>query len=200
MPRQDENIRRILGRAAQDEAFRNSLFSDRASALEKEDLSENERLMLLAASDEQLRKMIDAIKDKPWYERNLAIGGAGKLLIGAAAVAAAAAIFTPATLGHSREAAYEAHALSSLKQIYLVENQYREEYGVYAPESVLRTKDEVRQILEQHQRPHGYEIIIESSDETFAVTARHKTRADTRPMLRIGPDGEVRILPSPRQD
>jgi len=191
MSASDQNIRRILDRAARDDSFCKELLAKRETALANEELPEPERLMLLAASEAQLTKMIEAARKKPWYARDLGVGWAGKVLIGGAALAAAASLAIPQTLGHSREVSAETEVRSCLRQIYLVEAQYHQEYGVYAPLHVLRDHKDIKYILEYYQHPGWYEIVLESNENTFTATARHKTRPGTRPALRIDPSGNI---------
>jgi hypothetical protein len=193
MSEPDRNIQRILERATQDEAFRQALMSDREAALVDADLSDSERRMLMAASEQQLALMIDNA-GRPWYRKKLSRKAQAVALgIGAVVVGGTLLLSTPSSAGISPEAWHSIQAVDHLKRIYMANAAYQSEYDVYPTEEALLDWPFLLEMMDDRVLEQ-YEFVIESTGEDFSAVARHRTRADTRPAFRIGPDGEITEL------
>ena len=64
----DDKIKAVLGRAAEDRAFFEALMEKREAALDACELSPAEKAILMAPTDEQLGKMIEQARRRPWYK------------------------------------------------------------------------------------------------------------------------------------
>ena len=182
----DERIAAVLARAAKDRAFFDALMANRASALAACDLTEAERALLMAPTRTQLSKMIEQARKKPW--NNLARAGffAGGV---AAAVGFTGLLGAPllVTMGHTCESMHDSVAQSTLRQVAHAENLYRFKFGSYGSLDDLAENNYF-----SLSDKHVYRVEIEADADTFAATARHRTRPETRPAFRVGPDGEVK--------
>ncbi len=187
MSANDENIKKVLEKAAADQEFLERLLDNREAALAGLELTPEEKLVLLAAADEQLRKMVAEARRKPWHQ----MGPAVKVLGGVAVAAAAAAVLIPSTLGISPEVADSMYARSALREIHEVQQNYMQEYETYGTlESLLRDKD-FGQSMEAWKKAGSYTFEIRVGEKTFTAIARHKTRPETRPAFKIGPGGKI---------
>jgi hypothetical protein len=179
----DEKVRAVLARAAEDRTFFDALMTNRESALGAFDLAPEEKAILMAPTDEQLRGMVEQARKRPWS--SLArVGFFAGGLAAAAAVTATLALPLTATTGIRSEGP---HVMAVLKQISAAEELYRREHGCYASEEQLAGAG----YLDLRQSG-TYVFDLAVNADTFTATARHKTRPDTRPAFRVGPDGEVR--------
>ncbi|MHC5056750.1 MAG: hypothetical protein ACYTKD_18860 [Planctomycetota bacterium] len=182
----DERIRAVLARAAEDRTFFDALIEDRESALGAFDLSPEEKALLMAPADKQLAKMIEQARKKPWSN----IARAGFFVGGVAAAAGFTGVLVApcfATLGHTAEPVQVASSSVTLSDIAAAESLYLKKHGRYG------TLDElVRAHMIFIPRDSLYLFVIELDGDTFTATARHRTRPDTRPAFRVGPDGQVK--------
>jgi len=90
----DDGIQAVIKRAIADDKFAQLLLADRKTALEKIDLPAAEKAVLLAASNVQLRRMIEQSRKRSWISR-MTLGTAAA---GAALAVGAAVIIYPMTL------------------------------------------------------------------------------------------------------
>ncbi|HEY3321966.1 MAG TPA: hypothetical protein VGP72_15980 [Planctomycetota bacterium] len=184
----DDNIKAVLKRAAADPSFMQALVDNREAALRDVPLEPHEKQMLLAVPEEQLRKMIAASgKSPPRVSRIIELGCATAL------VAAALAVAIPTQLrGISPDVREESTASKAMRAIATAEARYKTEYGRYGSLEDLRKHQ-----LEWPDHPsiEKYVFEITASADTFAATARHKERPQTRKAFVIGPDGVLKELP-----
>ncbi|MHC4249681.1 MAG: hypothetical protein ACYS9X_11200 [Planctomycetota bacterium] len=189
----DKKIRAVLARAAEDRTFFDALMASRESALGAFDLSPEEKALLMAPTDDQLGKMIEKARKKPWYATDiggsrvgcLATGGVvGALLLGLSSM----------SLGATARLSYVTRAVSALQKIAYAEQVYRNDHGSYGNLTDLVRTDTIDQdwVDDMVGDSPKYEIRLTVEGDTFTATARHRTRPDTRPAFRIGPDGEVK--------
>jgi hypothetical protein len=185
-----EKLPQVLQMAAEIPALRDKLLTNRKETVARLDLSDAEKAVLLSASDEQLKKMIDATR-KFWKRP---IGKATKAAIALGVVALAVGpLFLSA--GESLHVPYKEKAVYGLQQIVAIEKLYRDTYGVYGSMDNLikdeKTKEAANDAL-SHSIP--YKLIVASDGKTFSATAEHGTRSKTRPSFRVGPDGKIEEL------
>ncbi len=191
MPWDEANICRVLQRAASDKKYCQSLLQNREAALAGEELEPEERTLLLAASNEQLQKMIENTEGKPWYARDMgAVGTLAKVGV----VAAGVGLISSLSLGATGHVPDEVHARSGLYSIWTIEENYHQKHGVYGPIEALLKHDKQGEELARFVKDGKYVFHVEAMGETFTAVARHKTRPDTRPAFRVGPDGNIERL------
>ncbi len=181
----DEKIKAVLARAAEDRTFFDALMANRESALGAFDLSPEEKAILMAPTDEQLAKMIEQARKKPWSN----VARAGFFVGGvAAAVGFTGVVVAPffTTMGHTAEPVQVASSSVTLSDIAVAESLYLEKHGRYG---ALDDLVSARMIFIPHDSLYLFEIKLDA--DTFTATARHKTRPGTRPAFQVGPDGEI---------
>jgi hypothetical protein len=186
----DERVRAVLKRAAEDPDYFALLMSDREGALAGLHLSPEERVMLTAASREQLSKMIGECRRGKL--RNWAgVAAAAGLAAGVAVIGGGMLLAVTATAGISPHAEPAFRARAVIRNISLAEKVYHTNCGEYGTiEDLVRA--EYLDMGDAAEHDYAYEVTVEG--ESFSATAHHKKRPKTRPAFRVGPDGEVDVV------
>jgi hypothetical protein len=184
----DDHIRGILQRAAQDPAFFKLLMEDREAALQGCDLSPAEKALLTHADKDLLQKMIAQARRRPLVRAGIVLRVAG---IAAASAAVGTCLILPATVSAGSRPSSSTEAKYTLDMISKAEEVYRNQYGVYGTLEDLAARD----ILDMPKDAGPYEFIVTVEGEKFTATAKHRTKPDSMPAFRVGPDKQVERIP-----
>jgi hypothetical protein len=181
----DRNVRDVLVRAATDPAFLSRLLEDRESALKDFPLSDAERTMLMSASPEQIRKMVEQARPKP--------GTSISPLRIATGVGVAGVLLTIAVppLVRTHGIRPEEMARSLLADISYAQHLYQEKYGRYGNLEELTggEKPLLDPWIVSDEGSLVFEIKVDGDSFTAIARRRNTDRA-----WQVGPDYVVKPL------
>ncbi|MGD0091200.1 MAG: hypothetical protein ABSE73_14885 [Planctomycetota bacterium] len=188
----DENIRAILKRAAGNTAYLHALLTDREAALRDMTLEPQERAILLAVPEDQLKRMVEQARKRTLLQSCLV--KAGCVTAAAAALGVAIPSFHRTSMGITPEVREEAMARYFLETVAVYEREYKRKCGHYGSLEDLKKQGlECSPPDDPYTAKYSFEVTVQG--DTFTATAHRKERPKTRSSFIVGQDGEVKELP-----